>query len=193
MSSEVLGRFLLDVAHPGLPHALWLLDLALLLAEEAVEVTTPATKAPVTAQQPRVSEQMFFFSVAATSTGGKDGDESCAQPCCHDGAWGWHLSPAAQPGVCWGREELLSLQWGCLPSAFCPRVLGLVGRPVLPRELTEPGHGRDGTAPHTRAAGSWPAGEEPSTGERRHWQCSPLPMESCLSVCLSVIELGVGP
>lgn len=60
MSSEVLGRFLLDAARPGLPHTLWLLDLALLLAEEAVEVTTPAIKAPVTAQQPRVSEQMFF-------------------------------------------------------------------------------------------------------------------------------------
>lgn len=88
MSSEVLGRFLLRVARPGLPHALWLLDLALPLAEEAVEVTAPAIKAPDTAWQPRVCQNKCFFSAAATSTGGKDGDEPYAQPCCRDEAPG---------------------------------------------------------------------------------------------------------
>lgn len=186
MSSEVLGRFLLRVARPRLPHALWLLDLALPLAEEAVEVTAPAIKAPDTAWQPRVCQNKCFFSAAATSTGGKDGDEPYAQPCCRDEAPGLASLPCGVAGCVLGSggsaDPAMVLCALSLPSS-CAGTGGTHHSPAG-------AHGararerRDGSATgRLPAAGT--AGEESSTGERGHGQCKPAP-EGDLSVCLSV-------
>lgn len=163
-SSEALERLLLRVARPGLPHALWLLDSALPLAEEAAEVTAPAIKAPDTAPQP--PEQMGFSPAAATSAGGKDGDEPGAQPRCRDRApGGAGISPRGVAGWALGSGRSTDLPMALPALRFPPSCAG-AGRdpPALPLERTEPGRGRDGTAPHGQAAGS-----RGGWGGAQHW------------------------
>lgn len=185
MSSEVLGRFLLRVAHPELPHALWLLDSALPLAEEAVEVTAPAIKAPDTARQPRVCQNKRFFPAVATSTGGKDGDEPCAQPCCRNGAPGLASLPHGVAGCVLGSGGSTDPAMVLRALSFLPSCTGAGWDPLLSRWSSwSQGKGETGRLRTGRLPAAGLAGEEPSTGERGHWQCKPAP-DGDLSVCLS--------
>ena len=194
MSSEVLGRFLLRVARPGLPHALWLLDSALPLAEEAVEVTAPAIKAPDTAWQPRVCQNKCFFSAAATSTGGKDGDEPCAQPCCRDGAPGLASLPHGVAECVLGSGGSADPATVLLALSLPPSCAGAGGTPC---SLA----GAHGAGARERGSGSARAGcrqpgrlgRSPALVSGGTGSASPLQTQICLFVCLSVIGLGVGP
>lgn len=124
-----------------------------------------------------VGKKKVYFSAAATSKGGKDGDEPPALPACPDGAPGPASLPAAWPGVCGGQRPL--------PGRGGPaaRVPG----PGHPRATTgahgaRARHKRDGS---TRAGSDSRAGDEPRTRERGHRQCEPT-ADGDPSVCLSV-------
>lgn len=58
-----------------------------------------------------------YFSAAATSKGGKDGDEPRALPACRDGAPGPASPPAAWLGVRGGQQPL---PWRGVPAARVP-------------------------------------------------------------------------
>lgn len=132
-----------------------------------------------------VGKKKVYFSAAATSKGGKDGDEPPALPACPDGAPGPASLPAAWPGVCGVSGPC---QGGEGPQLVCRGQ----ATPGQPPELTEPGQGTNGTAPHgqapTAALGTSPAPESEGTGS-----ASPLPTEIRLSVCLWVTGLGGQP
>lgn len=85
------------------------------------------------------------------------------------------------------------LQRCYVPSACRPRVLGGRWDPWLSRRSSwSQGKGETGRLRAGRLPAARPAGEEPGTGERGHWQCKAAP-DGDLSVCLSVIGLGAGP
>lgn len=168
------------------PHALWLLDSALPLAEEAAEGTAPAIKVPDTAWQPRVCQNKCFFSAAASSTGGKDGDEPRAQPCCCDRALCLAPVPRGAAGCVLGSGRRVA-------TVPAPRALGLppscagAGGPPLcrwsawSRGRAETGWLRTGGRPAAGRLGRIPALVRGGTGN-----ASPLPRDIRLFVCLSV-------
>lgn len=131
-----------------------------------------------------VGKKKVYFSAAATSKGGKDGDEPPALHACPDGAPGPASLPAAWPGVRGGQRPL--------PGRGGPaaRVPG----PGHPRATTgahgaRARHKRDGS---TRAGSDSRAGDEPRTRERGHRQCEPT-ADGDPSVCLWVTGLGGQP
>lgn len=75
---------------------------------------------------------------------------------------------------------MLIPQWLCMPLASRPGVPELPG-PSLLSHWSSWSRGQGQKSGH--AVGSQAAGEESSTFERGHWQCKPILMEICLSVC----------
>lgn len=96
---------------------------------------------------------------------------------------GWHL--------CWVRAGVRRTRQSC-NSAACPQLAACLCQgqqhPRLSRWSSwSQGEGETGWLRTGRLLAVWPAGEEPGTGERGHWQCKPAP-DGDLSVCLSVLS-----